>query len=104
MGTLTIDRLRMRAGNVLALCCYNFLLGRTTTLVGICYRDSLASPASLLRRDHVRAPASTPMAHNGFNIYDNKEKCRLALVFATRAEAETECRSKNAEQLFGSMY
>jgi hypothetical protein len=44
------------------------------------------------------------MASNGFNIYDNKEKCRLALGFATRAEAEAECRSKNAEQLFGSMY
>ncbi len=40
------------------------------------------------------------MASNGFNIYDNKEKCRLPLVFATRAEAEAECRVKNSEQLF----
>lgn len=44
------------------------------------------------------------MTPNGFNIYDNKERCRLALVFATLAEAEAECRAKNSEQLFGPMY
>ncbi|MNP47603.1 hypothetical protein D3C76_1416680 [compost metagenome] len=41
---------------------------------------------------------------SGFNIYDNKEKCRLPLSFLTRAEAETECEVKNSEQLFSSMY
>lgn len=50
-----------RAWNVVALCCYNLLLRRSTTWVGICYRDSLSSPASLLKRDqHGRAHASTP--------------------------------------------
>lgn len=40
----------------------------------------------------------------GFNIYDNKEKCRLSLHFPTRSEAETVCELKNSEQLFSSMY
>jgi len=41
---------------------------------------------------------------SGFNIYDNKEKCRLPLSFPTRQEAETACEVKNSEQLFTSMY
>ena len=36
------------------------------------------------------------MAPCGFDIFDDKEKCRLGLSFPTRAEAEAECREKNA--------
>lgn len=36
------------------------------------------------------------MAPCGFDIFDYKEKCRLGLSFPTRAEAEAECREKNA--------
>lgn len=44
------------------------------------------------------------MAPCGFNLYDNKEKCRLPLSFPTRAEAEAACEGKNSEQLFSSVY
>jgi hypothetical protein len=40
------------------------------------------------------------MAPCGYNIYDNKEKCRLPASFPSRMEAETECEAKNSEQLF----
>jgi hypothetical protein len=40
------------------------------------------------------------MAPCGYNIYDNKEKCRLPAPFPTRMEAEAECEAKNSEQLF----
>lgn len=38
---------------------------------------------------------------SGFDLYDNKEKCRLPVSFPTRAEAETMGEVKNSEQLFG---
>lgn len=41
---------------------------------------------------------------NGFDIYDNKEKCRLPLAFLNREDANVECGVKNAEQLFDSKY
>lgn len=41
---------------------------------------------------------------SGFDIYDNKEKCRLPLNFPTRADAETACEMKNSDQLFSSGY
>ena len=44
------------------------------------------------------------MAPCGYDIYDNKEKCRLPVSFPTRMEAEAECEAKNSEQLFSSMY
>ena len=34
------------------------------------------------------------MAPCGFDIFDDKEKCRLGLSFPTRAEAEAECGKK----------
>ena len=43
------------------------------------------------------------MASNGFDIYDNKKKCRLRLALPTRADAEAECEAKNSTQLFSSM-
>lgn len=51
-------------------------------------------------RNGVRFYSST--VSSGFDIYDNKHKCRLSLSFATRAEAEKACELKNAEQLFAS--
>jgi hypothetical protein len=44
------------------------------------------------------------MAPGGFSIYDNKEKCRLPQSFATRADAQAECSTKNSQLLFSSMY
>ena len=41
---------------------------------------------------------------SGFNLYDNKEKCRLSLAFLNREDANAECQVKNAEQLFDSTY
>lgn len=41
---------------------------------------------------------------SGFDLYDNKAKCRLPLSCATRAEADRLCEVKNAEQLFSSSY
>lgn len=43
------------------------------------------------------------MAPCGYDIYDNKEKCRLPASFPTRMEAEAECEAKNSEQLFRAM-
>lgn len=40
----------------------------------------------------------------GFDLYDNKEKCRLLLAIPTRAEADLLCEVKNTEVLFASMY
>ena len=47
---------------------------------------------------------ASSMAPCGYDIYDNKEKCRLAVSFPTRMEAEAECEAKNSEQLFSSTY
>jgi len=36
------------------------------------------------------------MAPCGFDIFDDKEKCRLSLSLPTRVEAEAECSERNA--------
>lgn len=36
---------------------------------------------------------------SGFNIYDNREKCRLPISFALKVDADTACELKNSEQL-----
>jgi hypothetical protein len=39
-------------------------------------------------------------ASSGFDLYDNKEKCRLFLALPSRHEAKLACQKKNGEQLF----